>query len=358
MSKITLTAIAAFISQLSFSQITITSADMPNAGDSVLVSHTVTAVPDFELTDTNYVWDYSFLAPDLQRYEKFDSPVTFTSPFNFIFNPTNCSFGKDNYQLTTLPLPGITLDDAYDFMKETSTVYRQVGAGYTLNGSPIPFLYTAADTIYNFPVNYGNTDSCDYRFGLPIPGMGYYGQKGHRVNTVDGWGTLTTPYGNYNVLRITSVVSAIDTVYSSAFGFGTNITRPKAYQYKWMAPGMKVPVLQIDATETGGNKIVNNVQYIDTIQPGVPQVGIAEQSSSNTISVFPNPSSGPITFLINDAQAETLIITDISGKLVRKESIKGKNKFNLIAEELQPGIYIYMIRSSSHIISSGKLVLQ
>ena len=64
-----------FFTSILSAQISITSADMPNAGDSVLISVTTTIdTNDVTLTGANYTWDYSTLVPNFQRFEKFDSP--------------------------------------------------------------------------------------------------------------------------------------------------------------------------------------------------------------------------------------------------------------------------------------------
>ncbi|MGZ6522888.1 MAG: hypothetical protein ACXVDT_13725, partial [Bacteroidia bacterium] len=184
-----------FVSAALSAQITVTSSDMPNAGDSIFISVTNSVgTIDPTLTGASYSWDYSTLTPNLQRFEKFDSPLTFPTPFNLIFNIFNTSYGRVNNTITSIPIPGVTLNAAYDFLKESSSKLKQIGAGYTINGTPLPFLYSSDDVIYTFPMNYLNTDSADYQYGLPIPTVGYYGQKGHRVNVVVGWGNVTTPF--------------------------------------------------------------------------------------------------------------------------------------------------------------------
>src|SRR6476646_8091527 len=85
----------------SLAQITVTNADMPNAGDSIKVSVTnSTGGSDQTLTGANYLWDFTTLSPNNQRYEKFDNPSTFPGIYAAIFNPFNTSYGKNNYQNT------------------------------------------------------------------------------------------------------------------------------------------------------------------------------------------------------------------------------------------------------------------
>lgn len=346
-----------FIAVAGKAQITVTSADMPNPNDSILVSiATGIGSADPTLTGANYTWDYSTLTMNSQRYEKYDSPFDFTSPFNLIFNPLNTSYGKVNYTLTSLPIPFITFDAAYDFYKESSTSLKQVGAGYTINGTPLPFLYTSSDIIYVFPMHYGNIDSCNFKFGLPIPTVAYYGQTGTRHSTVDGWGTVITPYGSFNALRQVSVIDATDTIYVDAFGIGSNVPRPTQYQFKWLANGKKIPVLEIDANDVGGTLTVTNVQYIDSLH----SVGIQDLTAMNTsVSVFPNPANGNTHFYFNGTAARQLEIMDLSGQLVMSMNVEGKLDVDLNVATLAPGMYFYRVSFNGNTpAEKGKLLVR
>ena len=338
-------------------QITIGTSDMPNSGDSVLISVTTSIDTNYvDSTGANYTWDYSTLIPNFQRYEKFDSPLTFPVPFNFLFNPLNTSYGNENNILTSLPVPGVTLDMAYDFLKESSSKFRQIGAGYTINGIPLPFLYSSDDIIYNFPMNYLDTDSCDYKFGLPIPSIGYYGSEGHRVNVVDGWGTLITPFGTFNTLRVKSTIAAIDTVALDAVGFGTDIPQPLRYEFKWLATAMQIPVLKIDASDIFGTFTITNVEYQDTIIPGVPQLSIADVSNNNfNSSLYPNPAvdNTILQYTLSEKSNVKISLTDIVGKTISVIADESQNagtfqkQINVSELNLSDGVYFVILQTNS-----------
>jgi len=346
-------------------QITITSADMPNAGDTIRVSlANSVGTNNPALTGANYSWNYSSLTPNAQRREEFDAPSTFTSPYNLIFNPINTSYGKDNYAITSVPIPGVQITAAYDFFKESATEYKQVGAGYVVNGIPIPFLYNPNDVIYKFPMNYQNADSGNYSFGLAIPTLGYYGQSGKRVNVVDGWGTLTTPYGTFQTLRIKSTIYATDTVFLTSLGFGTLVKRPTKHEFKWLANGQKIPVLQIDANVTGisGNLTVTSVVYRDSIR-SVPQVGISELTQNLNVELFPNPATEKaiLTYELQSATDVNFAMYDVLGKEIKTEKIKHDNAGIFTKEieisTLSKGIYFVKLEINK-ISVTKKLILE
>lgn len=356
MRKILLLILTVFTGSLN-AQITIGTSDMPNAGDSVLISVTTSIdTNDVNLTGANYTWDYSTLIPDFQRYEKFDSPLTFPTPFNLLFNPLNTSYGNENNILTSLPIPGVTLDMAYDFLKESSSQFRQVGAGYTINGIPLPFLYTSNDIIYRFPMDYLDTDSCDYKFGLPIPSIGYYGSEGHRVNLVDGWGTLITPFGTFNTLRVKSTIAAVDTVALDIVGFGTDIPRPLRYEFKWLATAMQIPVLKVDATDIAGTMTITNVEYQDTVIAGVPQLSTADYSNNHFNSiVYPNPvlDNTMLQYTLKEKSQVKISITDVVGKTIsviaNESQVAGtfQKQINVAELDLSQGVYFVILQTNS-----------
>ena len=352
MRKITLFISFTLFVTSSNAQITIGNSDMPIAGDSVLLSITNTiGTIDETLTGANYTWDYSTLTYNSQQEQKFDSPLTFPSVYALLFNVFNTSFGMNNSNLTSLPIPGVTFTAAYDFYKESSSSLKQTGSGYIVNGTPLPFVYSSADVRYTFPMNYGNTDSCNFKYGLPIPTIGYYGQTGHRVNVVDGWGTLITPYNTYQTLRVKSIITSTDTIYLTSVGFGSNVPQPKKVEYKWLAAGKQIPVLEIDGTITGTRTTLTNVAYQDIHHSGA---GINQLAENNfNASVFPNPSTdnAVIQYTLTAASPVKITITDVIGNTITafEEGTQTEGthlkSINTADLQLSKGIYFISLQS-------------
>ena len=300
-------------------QIIIGQSDMPNAGDTLRVSNSSdTLNPLF--TGANYTWDYSYLTSTSQWVQKFDAPGNFVFPFNLIFNVFNTSYGHVQYTPDSIPGTGIKVSDAYGFYKKSSSNLKEIGYGLTVNSLPIPFTYNPPDVIYNFPLTYGDTDSCDSKlspasFGVTLPY--YYGQKIHRVNVVDGWGTLTTPYGTFQSVRVKTTLAIRDT-FADSSGVGFAFSRPLQYEYKWLKQGGKIPYLQVNAMEIGGFPIVTRVTYRDTIRGTIP-TGINEPVNENFgLLLFPNPANEylVVQHTLDNSQDVKIELLDISGKKI------------------------------------------
>ncbi len=331
-------------------QITITNADMPDAGDSVRVSFALTTGSvDHTLTDTNYVWDFSSLIPYAQERVEFNSPTAF--PFNFLSDMAVTSYTPDS-----LPGLGAIPSNLTDYYKSSSSSYRQVGSSFDyvpIGSFSIPLFYSAQDYVYRFPLNYGDMDTCDAAYGLGIPGIGYIGQDRHRENYVDGWGILITPLDTYQVVRIRSVVNAVDTISLDTTSPGFTIVRPTEIEYKWLSPGMKLPVLEVDCQILFSAEVVTNVIFQDSLRGNLWQVSVAENEMNQTVSVYPNPASGEIVvqYVLSGNDDATLQISDLNGKIVQTEALDSGNSAGIVkidVSSLTPGMYFIKVENGSN----------
>lgn len=356
MIKSTSLSLGLFCAFASTAQITITSADMPNVNDSLFISTTASInLHDPAQTGADFSWDYSDLKPMLQMPQEFDPPAKFPSIYAFLFNSSNTSYGKNNPMLVAGTIPGMKINAAFDFYKKSDNSLNQVGIGFLLNDMPIPFIYQRPDVIYRFPMNYLNADSCNFNFGQGLPGLGYYGQRGHRHNLIDGWGELKTPLGTFTTLRVLSRVDITDTVYieqdSNSFGFP--IKRPTRYEYKWFAAGSKFPVLQIDVM-TVNNQPVYTASFIDTLRKDIIHVGIDEiRNQQLSLHVYPNPVQDQfiIRYELNSKSPVQLIINDLAGKevmaVLNENQTAGMHQQSVNVSGLQAGIYFVILRSGN-----------
>jgi len=76
------------------------------------------------------------------------------------------------------------------------------------------------DEWYQFPMNYGQTYADEAALEMALPDVGYVLIERSRQNTIDGWGSLTTPYGTFEVLRYKSEVSEYDSLEMNGIGQG------------------------------------------------------------------------------------------------------------------------------------------
>ncbi|MBL4625008.1 MAG: hypothetical protein JKY42_07710, partial [Flavobacteriales bacterium] len=273
--KIGFSFLLVFQTLQSFSQITITDADMSSVNDVVIES----VVPlnsldtiDPSLTGVNYTWDFCHLSIDNQRVDTFISvsstPLTYQFYFNnaFLYPGYDASYAKRGQEINFNQAGiGVSITDVYDYFKNDASDYKQVGFGANINGIPASIQYDGIDYIYRFPMNYGNIDSSNAAFVVDVPTLGTYGQKIDRRNEVDGWGEITTPFGTYDALRVRTTLTITDTVYLTLANFGTTIPRPAEYVYTWLANGEGIPIMTVTTREIVGVETVTGASFKDVL---------------------------------------------------------------------------------------------
>ena len=288
-------------------------------------------------------WNYAGLVPTSQRVELYvpASVVTATSLFYaFTFGP----FGGANRATVAspqaLPVPvgvnlPIALTDTYQFFNLAAAGaptqdFRSVGFGASLNGTAVPVTYASAaqqDVIYRFPLSFASlADSSSSFFSTPaaVATAGYLSQKRKRVDKPDAWGTLITPFGRFETVRVVTKLIDHDSV---AFGGlpGQGFDIPLTREYRWLAKGQHVPVLTITTRLLAGQEVVSGVEYRD-IYRRIIRLATRDAALEAGLAAAPNPSAvGSALTLSVPAGSGPLTVsaTDVVGRLLFRRSYAG-----------------------------------
>ncbi len=251
---------------------------------------------DYEATGANFNWDFSSLTGTSQSQLQFRNPTSTGFLWLFIYNSNNTNLAATNNDPQTLNSPGqvVQITDANDFYKKSSTDLRQTGSASKINynGTQIPLTnqYADSDIIYRFPIQYGNTDTDNSAYTINIPTLLYQENTLERTNEVDGWGSLSTPYGNYtNVLRMKTNLVSNDSI--ALLGNGLPRTIRTTREFKWFDTTQKIPVLKVTQSDATGSWVTTNVEYLDA------------QRDFQTIALFSyapqNPAAGDTVYFQN-----------------------------------------------------------
>jgi hypothetical protein len=335
-------------------QIVITSADMPAPGDTLRKSNTAFLDGiDYQQSGPDHLWLFDELTVMSQQVDTFvnvgDTPGIYQLFFNnnFLYPDHKATVAKKLGTFTAIP--GLALEDSYLFIKNTNEELREVGYGVTLEGVSIPIQLEQIDTIMRFPLEYGNIDSANSFFEISLTGLGYMMMSKFRRNTVDGWGTLVTPYGEFQTLRLKTEIVEYDSLYSDSLGIGMPVIRNYT-EYKWLANGYPEPVLQV--TEEG---FLVTASYIDSVRSvflGEPE----RRDLKMNLSVYPNPCKDYVTLsyeLEKDADV-TISLYSMFGSEIRRVLHKKQERgyYNQVIYlsdySLPKGIYFVRFVHDSH----------
>lgn len=248
-------------------QTTIDQGDMPHAGDDLYRTRAFTnPFVDYTTTGPNTAWDFSGLQANTQDSANY---VTVGST-NFVyaiayadifFNPNRANHAISGVDIPFYGLLPIT--DPYTFHYRNASVYKTVGFGAEISGLPVPIIFNDHDEVYQLPIDYGDADTSSSDWELSLPTLFHYGYLQQRRNEVDGWGTIQTPAGIFDVLRVKTELEGRDTIALDTLSIGFAIDRPLVTEYKWLASGYRVPILQINTTEIFGFEVVTDIWFYD-----------------------------------------------------------------------------------------------
>ena len=242
--------------------------------------------------------------------------------------------------------------DSYLFFTHDANSYTTTGAaGDLLNtGEQIESPFSDPLTLHQFPRTYGSHFDDTYAFiteadgaGLPTP-IPVYRVKlthtGHVFDTTDAYGTLITPTGTYDALRVKSVDFTTDILEYKLFAFSQwavlSTTIDTSTSYSWHA---KEEMLAI--AEYSYDTIGNPKQFTYSAVPPVTTVGIVDVDEEIPFTLYPQPASNQLFIKgLNQTGNHRAEIFGIDGKMIRIEALIG-NSLNL--NGLKSGMYILRI---------------
>ena len=309
------------------------------------------SAPPLTRRGANQTWNYAGLAPVAQRVEEFVTvgSVTATSPFYlFTFGPLGGPNRATVASPQALPLPAglpLPISNSFQFYAVSGAAaavqdFRSVGFGASLAGTAVPVTYTNAalqDVIYRFPLSFASQpDSSNSFFATPaaLGTVGYLSQRRKRVNRPDAWGTLVTPYGTFQAVRVVTKLTDHDSIAIGGMpgqGFDVPLTR----EYKWLARTHRVPLLTITTRLLAGQETVTGVEYRDSYRR-IIRLAARDAATDAVLSAWPNPSAvgSALSLAVPMGRGPVVVsATDVVGReLFRRRFTGGAGVVSLGAE--------------------------
>jgi hypothetical protein len=303
----------------SAAQITIGPNEMPHAGDALTrVRATPNPLLNYAATGAGHVWNFANLnaaSDDAVAYQtvastNFVYALTFADIF---FNPNRANHARPGLDIAFNEI--LPVEDPYSFFHVGADAYKKVGYGMELAGLPIPVLFSEQDVIYELPLNYGDAGTHHSAWEIGLPTLAHYGYEQERHNEVDGWGTITTPGGTFEALRVKTSIAGRDTIHVDTLSLGFTIDRPMVREYKWLATGIRVPVLQVNTMEVFGFEVVTEIFFHAeprTLLVQEPQPLMLCLGADNTVTYAATGAFNPGGFL-NPGNNFRVQLSDMNG---------------------------------------------
>lgn len=355
MKKGILSIIASLMVLLTMAQITFTSADLMDVGDSVLLANADTVPVGFNPgpPGENLHWDFSAVLMDT------------TTALRFI-DPANTPYGA-NFPLSNVAVEGMVGElgvEGWLYGLKNTSLYQIDGAAGSYDiFEDIVVPFNPPEIMFEFPVNYldsmDQTTVIDLSLESPEPPADSIRLKVVTTveSKVDAWGELITPAWTGNVLRIRDVRETIDSSWAKIIFFwvfletNTNVV----VTYKYVANEVGYPVMQFNANVEG-----TEFSLINYLLPA--GVGETELTSHTEISmdVYPNPASSVLNCRIQNVEGEgDLFVYDLSGRKKISLKVSPSQQLQTIDVSAYPaGVYNLVLHTDNGTVLSRKFVVR
>ncbi len=289
-----------FCTNISSAQISIVQGDLPSVNDTLRFSFaSPEQVMDFQETGADFYWDFSTLEHTSQGLESYigigqiNSLLGIVFGFNAYARSVSDIFDFEGMQ---------GFDNIFQIFNKSSSAYSFDGYVLVYESLPIPMAFSDKDEIFLLPFTYEKRDSTTFFGSISSGDTLYYETQGYRINEGDGWGNITTPYGEFQCLRVKTMIFQKDSLSYEAMGEPVVIENT-TFEYKWYAKNEKLPILEVSTTllEDGETEAPFMVRYRDifrpVIDPPVADFSVEEtEVVTNEIVYFENLSTPDHSF--------------------------------------------------------------
>lgn len=323
-------------------QVTITRDDLPKPNTMVIRAVDTLMNPNPGNSGNNQTWDFSSAQVSYIDTLLYLSPSEV--PEGNLFENSNLVEGR------VLSDAAMTFNNYYFYDVRDEGLY---GKGWTLFLEVPMFSTYESITTYDsdpllvpFPLIYlleneGTTTSHTYSKMSVMPFFmdSTYVKSQMSVSLiVDGQGTLTTPSGTYNALRLVERSVSVDSTFTFGDTFEWEFDSVNTYEqvtYHWYANGIGEVATLYEEGET------NQFQYFTKSQV----TGVEKILRNISLKIFPNPTSGILYYTV-DQPVKFAEVFSLSGQLIR--SIQGNQSIDI--SNLSSGVYILKVHLGEGVV--------
>lgn len=338
-----------FIAPMASGQITLTQADMPQVGITVVSNYDLSPSVTPGSAGASVTWNFSAL------HNSSSQTTTFVTAAS---TPYAAKFPTANLADSIYDTAG------YTFLLSSATAFSIVGltsvAGYSIDAQ-----FTPPMEELGLPANYlnhfggiTNIETGAQAFHSPPFDSGKAHLQFTYADTIDAWGTITTPVGSYSALREKDYELDKDSLFvhntiTHQWTYYSSSPKPtKSYEYVWFANGIHYPIAQMKMDSTSAT--VKNVLWYQG------PLGISElKAGAGGIQVYPNPCTSQIAFTPTaKAISSMLSVFDITGRQIFATPMNN-GAYYLNTSGYAKGLYLYRIAAADGgFVQQGKFVVE
>ncbi len=338
-------------------QITITSASLPQPGDTFALRYTNNPVINIGTPlATSQTWDFTMLQNDSMKYATYG--ITANLPFASEYPQSNLyTWGPSvMYGGPGTPLPG----SGWGWMLFRTDVNGMDVIGYrqgdvpnvlsSLQTPPLKLMKTPCSIDTNF--SQSSQWSIEFNTNPTNVDTTYISYVSKNI-VCDAWGTLSTPIEqNLDVIRIHEYQISVDSVFGKMNGmivYKMELKRDTANNYLFYTPSKSHPIVSVWCRPNGNIYAAAYLFYSDLYN------SINETESNKTDYIYPNPTKNSFYISNSNNPNNTIEVFSIEGKRIHNGNIPENGIIN--CETWKSGLYFLLIRDNNS-IRTEKIIIQ
>lgn len=267
-------------------QITLTQENVPAPGDTIFFARdTTTTAVNIGNAGADQTWDFSQLQAD--EYFQFIASDTFMDP------------DVENYPDANLI---VTTDQVKTFIQSSDTAVYNLGGGapeVAVLGLEV-VRFEPPQKLYQFPSTYGTSFTNTYVIDATVDGTTFFPTadsvrfvRRATVNaTIDAYGTVKTPFNNYEALRQQIETESVDSAFAKVFGNWVNVytNSSVSVQYQWLSAEAKGNTVSV--TLDGATGAVTSIEFfLDVDNASAPVASFTYEDKGEGTFAFTDQST-------------------------------------------------------------------
>lgn len=327
--------LSVLLTSSALAQITLQSSDLTAIDDQIIRYGDTIPAYGPGAAGANVVWDFSAAIADT---------TSTTDVVAVSATPYASTFSNSDYAMTST-------GSAFLYFTHNNATMTTTGAAGDLlgTGEMIEAPFTDALTLHQFPRTYGSAFDDTYAFQAEADGASFGVNRvrlthtGHVFDTTDAYGTLITPTGTYQALRVKSTDYTTDVIEIKLFPFSPwtefSTTNDTSVSYSWHAKEEMLAIAEFSYDTVGNPK---QFTY-SAVEPAVT-VGLGDVDEEIPFSVYPQPAASQLTIkgLNVGAERYEAEVWSLDGKMMKRKVL---SEPILQTSDLPAGMYFLTVRS-------------
>ncbi len=304
--------------------------------------------------------------PNTWQFDPADFPPGDSIPYNII-DPASTPWATDfpnADHVWNFVEPENNLN-TYSFTEVSNNGYLHHSAVFQVGPNVFKVVFSTPRTLLTFPATLGTTWNDNYIIVPLFDPANSVVDSTSAVSTVDAWGTITTPLGTFNCLRVRVDEIEISLDYQNGVLVDSDTTTNINYLFYTENEGYFAEISSLDNETNPNFTIASDINFrMQNLTVGIEENSNLKLSTFDLAQNYPNPfnPSTQINYSLSKSNFVNLTVFNEIGQEVQvlKNGFQNAGNFNLSFDgsNLSSGTYFYKIKVGNQTETKKMLLIK